>query len=109
MCLYIHIYLYIVTFFIGAIDGSHIRIDKQIQDLDSYINRKQYFSLHMQGTVNQNMKFIDVFVGFPGLVHDARVFKNSSLYRDLRDICEGYISERNNKTKNWKYITKSTS
>jgi len=76
-------------FFIGAIDGSHIRIDKPTQDPDSYINRKQYFSIHMQGTVNQNMKFIDVFVGFPGSVHDARVFKNSSLYKDLRDICEG--------------------
>lgn len=41
----------------------------------------------MQGTVNQNMKFFDVFIGYPGSVHDARVFKNSPLYRNLREIC----------------------
>lgn len=62
---------------IGAIDGSHIRIDKPDEDPDSYINRKQYFSIHIQGTVDHRMKFLDVFIGYPGSVHDARVFKNS--------------------------------
>ncbi|KAI4468069.1 hypothetical protein MML48_2g00013127 [Holotrichia oblita] len=38
---------------IGSIDGSHIRIDKPLQDKDSYINRKQYFSIHMQGIANE--------------------------------------------------------
>ncbi|EZA61930.1 hypothetical protein X777_04741, partial [Ooceraea biroi] len=49
----------------GAIDGSHIRIDKPVLDADSYINRKQYFSIHLQGIVNQHLKFIDVFIGYP--------------------------------------------
>ncbi|EFN60761.1 Putative nuclease HARBI1, partial [Camponotus floridanus] len=71
----------------GAIDGSHIRIDKLTEDLDSYINRKQYFSLHMQGTVDHKMKFIDVFIGYPGSVHDTRVFKNSPLRNDLHEFC----------------------
>ncbi|XP_011700942.1 PREDICTED: putative nuclease HARBI1 [Wasmannia auropunctata] len=73
---------------IGAIDGTHVRIDKPLQDADSYINRKKFFSLHAQGTVNQNLKFIDVFIGYPGSVHDARVFKNSSIYDDLYQLCE---------------------
>lgn len=51
---------------IGAIDGSHIRIDKPVEDPDSYINRKQYFSIHMQGTVNHDMEFMDIFIGYPG-------------------------------------------
>ncbi|XP_071632700.1 putative nuclease HARBI1 [Temnothorax longispinosus] len=72
---------------IGAIDGSHIRVDKPIEDPNSYINRKQYFSLHLQGVVNHNMKFIDVFVGYPGSVHDARVFRNSPIRNDLRELC----------------------
>ncbi|XP_032688009.1 protein ALP1-like [Odontomachus brunneus] len=77
---------------IGAIDGSHIRIDKPIEDPESYINRKQYFSLHLQGTVNHKMKFIDVFIGYPGSVHDARVFKNSSLRNDLHELCaDNYV------------------
>lgn len=72
---------------IGATDGSHIRIDKPIEDPNSYINRKQYFSLHLQGVVNHNMKFIDVFIGYPGSVHDARVFRNSPIHNDLRELC----------------------
>ncbi|XP_024886102.1 putative nuclease HARBI1 [Temnothorax curvispinosus] len=72
---------------IGAIDGSHIRIDKPLEDPDSYVNRKQYFSLHVQGTVDHKMKFMDVFIGYPGSVHDARVFRNSYLRNDLRELC----------------------
>lgn len=72
---------------IGAIDGSHIRIDRPAEDPDSYINRKQYFSIHLQGTVNHEMKFLDVFIGYPRSVHDARVFRNSPLYHDLRELC----------------------
>ncbi|XP_019698986.1 putative nuclease HARBI1 isoform X2 [Harpegnathos saltator] len=74
---------------IGAIDGSHVRIDRPSEDPDSYINRKQYFSIHVQGTVNHAMKFMDVFIGFPGSVHDARVFKNSPIYDDLHELCGG--------------------
>lgn len=80
--------------FSGAIDGSHIRIDKPAEDPDSYINRKQYFSIHVQGTVDHNMKFIDIFIGYPGSVHDARVFKNSTLYNDLHNLCGGKLEKK---------------
>jgi len=80
--------------FSDAIDGSHIRIDKPAEDPDSYINRKQYFSIHVQGTVDHNMKFIDIFIGYPGSVHDTRVFKNSTLYNDLHNLCEGKLEKK---------------
>lgn len=32
---------------IGAIDGSHIKIDKPQNDPDSYINRKGYYSVQV--------------------------------------------------------------
>lgn len=32
---------------IGAIDGTHIRIDKPANDPDSYINRKGYYSIQV--------------------------------------------------------------
>lgn len=73
--------------FIGAVDGTHIQIDKPTQDHDSYVNRKQYFSIHVQGVVDHKLKFLDVFVGYPGSVHDARVFRESGLYECLQEIC----------------------
>ena len=35
----------------------------------------------MQGVVDNKGLFTDIYVGWPGRVHDARVFANSSLYR----------------------------
>jgi len=82
-------FTYYILFFLGAIDGSHVRIDKPVEDADSYINRKQYFSIHVQGTANHKLKFMDVFIGYPGSVHDARVLKNSTIYNDLHELCGG--------------------
>ncbi|XP_043469299.1 putative nuclease HARBI1 [Leptopilina heterotoma] len=78
---------------VGAIDGTHIRIDRPSEDKDSYINRKQYFSIHMQGVVDHNKKIIDICVGYPGSVHDARVFRESIISTKLEDFCgdDGYI------------------
>ncbi|XP_028047037.1 putative nuclease HARBI1 [Monomorium pharaonis] len=78
---------------IGAIDGSHIRIDKPLEDKDSYINRKQFFSIQLQGIVNHEQKFLNVFIGYPGSVHDARVFRESPVYNNLDILCEddGYL------------------
>ncbi|KAB0804564.1 hypothetical protein PPYR_01534 [Photinus pyralis] len=65
---------------IGAIDGCHVRIRRPKNDQDSYINRKGYFSLLIQGTVNSFRQFIDVYCGEPGSLHDARLLRRSSLY-----------------------------
>ena len=35
----------------------------------------------MQGAVDYRGIFIDVYIGWPGRVHDARVFRNSSLFQ----------------------------
>lgn len=40
---------------IGAIDGSHIRIDKPTQDPDSYYNRKKYFSIQVGFFLKSNL------------------------------------------------------
>lgn len=41
----------------------------------------------MQGICDENLNFMDVFIGYPGSVHDARVFRNSSVYRNLNFLC----------------------
>ena len=46
-----------------------------------YYNRKGYYSIIMQAMVDFCGLFMDVYIGWPGEVHDACVFVNSSLYQ----------------------------
>ena len=61
---------------IGAIDGSHIPIMKPQESASDYYNRKGYYSVIMQAVVDFRGMFMDVNIGWPGKVHDARVFGN---------------------------------
>ena len=57
----------------GAIDGTHIPIIPHENCPADYFNRKGWHSINMQGVVNHLGQFTDVYVGWPGRVHDARV------------------------------------
>lgn len=72
---------------IGAMDGTHISINKPKEDPDSYYTRKKQFAIHAQALVNHKRKFMDVFVGYPASVHDARVFRESDLYPLVGNLC----------------------
>ena len=65
---------------VGAIDGTHISIIRPVENATDYFNRKGFHSIIMQGVVDYRGIFIDVYIGWPGRVHDARVFKNSVLF-----------------------------
>lgn len=65
----------------GVVDGTHIPIVSPQEYPADYYNRKGWHSVLMQGTVNHLGHFVDVYIGWPGRVHDARVFTNSTLYR----------------------------
>ena len=67
---------------VGAIDGCHIRIKAPLKDAEDFINRKDYHSIILQGFVDSKYLFRDIFVGWTGKSHDARVFKNSPLYQE---------------------------
>lgn len=65
----------------GAIDGTHIPILKPKGNSGpDYYNRKGFYSIVMQAVVDFRGRFMDIYLGWPGKVHDARVFSNSSLY-----------------------------
>nr|CAI5848815.1 unnamed protein product [Callosobruchus analis] len=76
---------------ISAIDGTHIRIDRPENDPESYINRKGYYSIQMQVVCDHTCKILDVFVGYPGSVHDSRVYRNSPLKQNLQQKCGRYF------------------
>lgn len=46
-----------------------------------WFDRDNMFSMILQAIVDPTTRFIDVSVGFPGSVHDARVFQLSSYNR----------------------------
>ena len=64
----------------GVIDGCHIPIIAPEEHHEDYHNRKGYHSIILQGVVDPKYCFTDVFIGWPGRVHDARVLANSPLY-----------------------------
>ena len=70
---------------LGAIDGTHIPIIKPLDSAADYYNRKGYYSVLMQALVDFRGRFMNVNIGWPGKVHDARVLLNSSLYKDAND------------------------
>ena len=66
---------------IGAIDGTHIPILPPHEFQSDYYNRKGWHSIVMQAVVDDAYQFRDVCIGWPGRVHDARIFANSSLFQ----------------------------
>ena len=65
---------------VGAVDGCHVPIIGPEQSPEDYINRKGFHSLILQGLVDSDYRFLDICVGWPGKVHNARIFKNSPLF-----------------------------
>lgn len=44
----------------------------------------------MQAVCDSNRKIRDIFIGYPGSVHDSRVFRNSPLCQRLEEKCGQY-------------------
>ena len=70
---------------IGALDDLHveIKLTEEKPNHRCYFCWKQYYSIHLQAVATYDMRFLDIFVGWPGRSHDARVFKNNPLYTTL--------------------------
>ncbi|XP_074832015.1 uncharacterized protein LOC142001060 isoform X2 [Carettochelys insculpta] len=67
----------------GALDGTHIPIRAPEHSGGRYLNRKGYHSVVLQALVDSRGRFLDIYVGWPGSTHDARVFRKSGLCRRL--------------------------
>ena len=69
----------------GCIDGTHIPIKRPIKDPQDYFCYKGHYSLNVQGVCDYRGQFMDVECRWPGSVHDAKMFSNSSIHRKLRN------------------------
>ena len=59
-----------------GIDGCHTPIAALLVIIPTW----GFYSMLLQGVVDADYCFLDVCIGWPGSVHDARVFVHSPLY-----------------------------
>ncbi len=64
----------------GAIDGTHIEIIAPKEPFD-YFDRHHRYSVIIQAVVGKNLTFMDTAIGYPGSMHDARVFRSSDIFQ----------------------------
>ncbi|XP_050796256.1 uncharacterized protein LOC127044962 [Gopherus flavomarginatus] len=67
-----------------AIGGTHIPFLAPEHQGTQYINRKGYFSMVLQALVDHKGRFTNIHVGWPERVHDAHVFRNTTLFKRLQ-------------------------
>ncbi|XP_061115505.1 INO80 complex subunit C isoform X2 [Conger conger] len=66
---------------VGAIGCCHMHVKPSGNRCHvDYINDRLSFSIRLQAICDATGKFLDIFVGYPGSVHDSRVLKSSPLY-----------------------------
>lgn len=65
---------------VGAVDGTHFEIVAPENPFD-YFDRQHRYSVIMQAVVGGNLIFLDTAIGYPGSMHDARVLRNTDLFR----------------------------
>ena len=73
-----------MTQVLGCIDGIHIPIACPSEHSHDYFCYKQFHSLNVQAVCDYKGAFMDVECEWPGSVHDAKVFANSSICKRLR-------------------------
>jgi hypothetical protein len=62
---------------IGAIDGTHVPVIVPTEKVVQYTGRKTYTTQNVLAVCDFDMRFTFVNAGWPGSVHDMRVFKSA--------------------------------
>ena len=69
----------------GCIDGTHIPILCPVENSQDYFKYKNFYSINVQAVCDYRGYFLDVECTWPGSVHDAKVFANSSVNKKMRN------------------------
>lgn len=77
---------------VALLDGSHFVIQRPSLNASSYYSgRKKIHSFNIQIACDAFGYIVNLVTGWPGSVHDSRVFRNSTLFRlaESRSILNG--------------------
>ncbi|XP_039605726.1 putative nuclease HARBI1 [Polypterus senegalus] len=69
---------------IGVIDCTRVHIQAPHEREWQYVNRKGRHSINVQLVANADLIITNCVVKWPGSVHDARILRESALYRKLQ-------------------------
>lgn len=67
----------------GAMDGTLIQIDAPTANEPAYVDRHGNHSINVMAVCGPDYQFYYISANWPGSVHDARVLRNSPLYRRM--------------------------
>ncbi len=70
---------------IGCLDGSHFPIKKPSENEEQFVNRHGDHSINALLVCGPDFHTYFLSVNWPGSVHDARVLRNSELYRQFQN------------------------
>lgn len=68
---------------VGCMGVSHIGIPGPSEYREAYVNGKGMPSIQLQAVADSDLQFIDIYAGWPGSVHETRVFRNSPIGKFL--------------------------
>ncbi|XP_052082587.1 putative nuclease HARBI1 isoform X2 [Mytilus californianus] len=77
---------------IGAIDGTHIRIQAPSEDEPSFVNRKGVHSVNVQAVCDARGKFTNINANWPGSSHDSHIFRTSQIRMTPSKACKIIIA-----------------
>ncbi|XP_063425421.1 putative nuclease HARBI1 [Mytilus trossulus] len=64
---------------LGAIDGTHVRIQAPSEDESSFVKRKGVHSVNVQAVCDAKGKFTNINANWPGSSHDSNIFRTSQV------------------------------
>jgi len=70
---------------VGAIDGCHVQAIVPDDVQSDYLDRNHNHSVNLMAVCDAQKKFTYCFAGYPGSIHDQRVFANSTLGQSLTE------------------------
>lgn len=75
---------------VGYVDGTEIKLaEKPFDDPEAYFSRKHIYSMKVQAVCDHKRKIRHIVLGYPGSVHDARIYNNCNLSKKTEDYFSG--------------------